>query len=460
MEVLRKAFSQKLDPSVSDFVNCVDEDEPFIADDIAGSLAHSQMLAEQGLLTAQQAANIQRGLRELNRLFSEQQVQLKPEFEDVHMNVEKLLEGIIGEDALRLHTARSRNDQVALDLHLYTCTAIKRIYGGIGAVQQKLLELAEKHVDVVMPGYTHLQRAQPVLLSHVLLAYVTMFERDKGRFADAFKRADSSPLGAGALSGSSLPINPSLSAALAGFSSHFDNSIDAVCDRDFIAEFLSACAITSIHISQLSETLVLWASSEFGFVTFGDDVTTTSSLMPNKKNPDPLEIARAKAGTVCGDLFNVLMVLKGLPVGYNRDLQETKPPLVNSAKTMIASLKVLVAVLSSVNIKSHNMLEAATDPFVIATDLVEYLVKKGVPFRTAHEQIGQLFAYCRNTSANPTKLPLSKLQSFAPDLEADALSLFDALASANSKTSPGGTGSERVAEAIAHWKSVLLTPLE
>lgn len=443
MEVLRKAFSQKLDPAVSSFVNCVDADAAFVSDDIEGSLAHSYMLEKSGLITPEQRANIHAGLHQLK-----ENLELKPEFEDVHMNVEKSLEKAIGADALRLHTARSRNDQVAFDLHSYTCKAIKKINTSLTALQQQLVEIAEANIDVVMPGYTHLQRAQPILFSHAMLAFVSMFQRDQSRFADAFKRADCSPLGAGALAGSSLPIDPAVSATFSGFSRHFDNSIDAVTDRDFIAEFLSCCAITSIHISQLSETVIIWATSEFGFVSFEDDVTTASSLMPNKKNPDPLEIARGKAGTICGDLTNVLMTLKSLPLGYNRDLQETKPPLTNSAETLQSTLKVLVKVLTSMRVNSLQMYQAASDPFVIATDLVEYLVNKGVAFRTAHEQIAELFAYCREAKTDPTKMMITQLKSFAPMLSEDALLLFDAHASANAKTSVGGTARVRVMESL------------
>ena len=252
-----------------------------------------------------------------------------------------------------------------------------------------------------------------------------------------------------------LPIDPHVSASIAGFGTVFDNSIDAVSDRDFIAEFLSCAAITAIHISQLCETFVMWATSEFGFVTFADDVTTASSLMPNKKNPDPLEIARAKAGTISGDLINVLMVLKALPTGYNRDLQETKPPLVNTAKTLQATLQTVIKVLSSTKVNAGTMLQAASDPFVIATDLVEYLVNKGVPFRTAHEQIGELFAYCRESTVNPSKLPIAQLQKFAPQLESDALALFNAPASANAKTSHGGTGISQVSAQLANWTRLL-----
>lgn len=448
MEVLRKAFSQKLDPVVSDFVNCVADDEAFIAHDINGSIAHAQMLGATGLLTAEQAANIQDGLGQLAALAEQDEFALKAEYEDVHMNVEKALQELIGTDALRLHTARSRNDQVALDLHAFTCAAINEMIAALAAVQKVLIVTAKTNLDAVMPGYTHLQRAQPVLFSHALLAFVSMFERDRTRFADALKRADVSPLGAGALVGSSLPIAPAQSAQFACFAKVFANSIDAVSDRDFIAEFLSCCAVTSIHVSQLAETLIVWASSEFNFVTFGDNVTTTSSLMPNKKNPDPLEIARAKAGTICGDLMNVLMVLKGLPLGYNRDLQDTKPPLVRSAKALKSTLEVVAVVLESMSANQTTMMSAASDPFLMATDLVEYLVRKGVPFRQAHEQIAELFAYCRNEKTSPLQMSLDQLRRFAPELEEDSRHLFDPVVSANSKTSAGGTAREQVNSAL------------
>lgn len=455
MEVLRKAFSQRLNGAVSAFINSVEDDEAFIEDDIAGSVVHATMLEQVGLLTPEQAANIKRGLQVLRRKFTEAQLKLKPEFEDVHMNVEKYLEAEIGIDALRLHTARSRNDQVAFDLHRYACRAMKKVIAALHSVQAKLVELADQHSDCVLPGYTHLQRAQPVAFSHVMLSYVAMFERDKSRFADAITRADYSPLGAGALTGSSLPIDPDATAKLSGFQTAFVNSIDAVSDRDFVAEFLSCCSIAAIHVSQLAETLILWSSAEFGYVTFGDDVTTTSSLMPNKKNLDPLEIARAKAGTICGELVNVLMVLKSLPTGYNRDLQETKPPLVKAFKTMTGTLQVLQEVLGSMDVNRETMLQSAEDPFVIATDLVEYLVRKEVPFRRAHEQIASLFQHCRIKGLNPGCLPLRTLQEFAPALGTQALELFDPVKSVNAKVSAGGTAKPQIELALTSWKHKL-----
>lgn len=444
MEVLRKAFSQKLDDDVSAFVNCVEDDEDLIAIDIAGSLAHSQMLAQSGLLTSEQAINIQNGLQQLRTLYASGELTLKAEFEDVHMNVEKQLEVLIGPDALRLHTARSRNDQVALDLRLYVCESIDKNIALLKAFQTAFVDLASANLEVVMPGYTHLQRAQPVLFSHVMLAFVAMLGRDAERFTDARKRANISPLGAAALSGTSLPVNPALSAALLGMNGHFVNSMDAVSDRDFIVEYLSACALASVHISQIAETFILWATSEFGFVSFGDDVTTASSLMPNKKNPDPLELARAKSGTACGDLVNVLMVLKSLPLGYNRDLQDTKTPMLRTTKSLQASVKAMIKVLASTKLNSVTMKKAASDPFVIATDLVEYLVNKGVPFRTAHEQVSALLSYCRNEQIEPDNLTLEQMRSFSSQFDSAVFSLFNASGSANAKTSPGGTASTQV----------------
>lgn len=453
MEVLRKAFTQKLDSQISDFVNCVDDDKAFIEVDIDGSIAHSQMLAQQGLVTPEQAANLKSGLQKLKRSYAEGTLELKPAFEDVHMNVEKQLEVLIGPDALRLHTARSRNDQVATDLRLFVRQAIRDNVKLVGQLQQTLVQLAASNLDAVMPGYTHLQRAQPVLFSHAIMAFVAMLERDKGRFNDAHNRTDESPLGAGALSGSSLPIDPEYTRELLGFASKFGNSIDAITCRDFIVEYLSACATISIHISQIAETLILWNTSEFSFITLGDNVTTSSSLMPNKKNPDPLEIARAKSGTACGDLINVLMILKSLPLGYNRDLQDTKPPLVRTTSAVQSTLRAVNTVVESVTINKESMSAAASDPSIIATDLVEYLVNKGIAFRTAHEQIAALMAHCRQEQTHPNNLSLDKLQSYAPALDANAFALFDPKVSANSKSSAGGTAGKQVAAAIQSWKS-------
>ena len=369
MQVLRKAFNQQLDPQVSDFVNCVD---------IRGSIAHATMLTSVGLLTAAQGANIIAGLEEITAELECGKFVLNEAFEDVHMNVEKRLEVVIGADALRLHTARSRNDQVALDMRLFILEQITAVKALIKYLQAALNECADKNKDVVMPGYTHLQRAQPVLFAHAMHAFVAMLDRDYERFDDAVKRTAVSPLGAGAQAGTALPIDPALSARHLGLPSIFVNSIDAVSDRDFVAEFLFASSLTSVHLSQLAETLIIWASQEFAFISLADNVTTASSLMPQKKNPDPIELVRGKTGAVFGELINILTTLKGLPLGYNRDLQETKPPAIKVSKDLCAALGTIAVVLANLTVNEAAMLEAASDPDMITTDLVEYLVLKGV----------------------------------------------------------------------------------
>ncbi len=448
MKVLRKAFKQELDPAVSKFVNSIDADAELIQSDIKGSLAHAEMLAKTGLISEAEAAAICAGLKELSEEFASGKLELKVEFEDVHMNVEKQLEAKIGAAAAKLHTARSRNDQVALDTRLFTASKIEEIAKGILSLQLKLVESAEKNEEALMPGYTHLQRAQPVLFAHAMHAFVEMLGRDYDRFADCLKRTKVSPLGAAALAGSALPIEPQLSAKLAGFNKTFANSLDAVSDRDFAVEFLAACCITSTHLSQMAETFIIWASSEFNFVKFGDNVSTASSLMPNKKNPDPVELVRGKAGSVAGDLVNILMTLKALPLGYNRDLQETKPPVIHAAATVADALEVMGVAIEAMAVQKEVMLEAASDPYLAATDLAEYLVKKAVPFRQAHEAVSELVSHSREIGVPLQSLPLSEYKNFAAQFEADVFDLFDPKMSIASKVSPGSTGTASVKKAL------------
>lgn len=448
MQVLRHAFKQQLDPAVSEFVGCIEDDRELIDVDIKGSLSHAEMLAKIGLLSQQQFDNIKAGLLELRKQYALGHIVLKSEWEDVHMNVEQQLKSAIGADALRLHTARSRNDQVAIDMRLYTIDETNCTRQLLNKLQIALLTFAQKHSDVVIPGYTHLQRAQPLLLAHILHAFAEMFARDESRFADSLKRTAVSPLGAGALAGSSLPIDPSASAVAAGLPAVFANSVDAVSDRDFVVEFIAAAAMTAVHLSQLAETFVLWSTSEFNFISFTDAVTTASSLMPNKKNPDPLELIRGKSGRIIGELVSALTTLKALPIGYNRDLQETKPPLIHVAKTLKASIEVMIRVLSHAAPNSAAMLVAASDPYMCATDLVEYLVNKSVPFRQAHETVTALVSYCRDGNLALPDLSLAEFKQFAVEFENDVFALFEPLTSVNAKSSPGGTGCVQVALAI------------
>ncbi|PZM84062.1 MAG: argininosuccinate lyase [Candidatus Melainabacteria bacterium] len=448
MQVLRKAFKQPLSDVVTEFVACTHADAHLVKADLTGSKAHAQMLAEEGLISPSQGEAIQGGLDTLLAKADEGKFELKVEYEDVHMNVEKQLEELIGSDALRLHTARSRNDQVALDLRLYTVGAIDSLVDGLKFLQASILKSAKKHADVVMPGYTHLQRAQPVLYAHAILAFHEMFSRDIERFTDCKKRTAVSPLGAGAQAGSGLSINPQSVAAKLGFEKVFTNSIDAVSDRDFAAEFLMACSLTAVHISQMAETLVIWSSSEFGFVELADNVTTTSSLMPHKKNPDPLEIARAKSGAVIGDLVNLLVTLKALPLGYNRDLQETKPPVINSAGIVGEALKVMACCVDAVTVNVEKTLAAASDPALMTTDLVEYLVNRGVPFRKAHETIAEIVADASEKGVALPKMELSEYKKYADEFENDLYALFDPKLSVSAKKSHGSTGTELVRKQI------------
>ncbi len=444
MQVLRKAFTQQLDQSVTAFINSVDADQSLVAVDIQGSIAHATMLCQQGLLTEAQAANIVQGLQAILLEFHAGAFVLNVVFEDVHMNVEKRLEQIIGQDALRLHTARSRNDQVALDLRLFVVEQIALHKAQIVALKLAIGKSAYENIEAVMPGYTHLQRAQPVLFAHAMHAFMEMLTRDYGRFEDLEKRAAVSPLGAGAQAGTGLPIDPHLSAKLLGMQSCFNNSIDAVSDRDFAAEYLFAASMCSVHLSQMAETFVIWASREFGFITFSDAVTTASSLMPQKKNPDPVEIVRGKTGGMIGALVSILSTLKGLPLGYNRDLQETKEPVIKVSLELSGSLNVMAIAIASMTVNADVTLKAASDSDMITTDLVEYLVNKSVPFRRAHEEVSALVVFAREKAVSLSALTLDQLQSFSKEYELDALALFDPVVSVTAKTSHGSTGAAKV----------------
>jgi argininosuccinate lyase len=381
-QVLRSAFDAPMDDLVLRYVASVDEDRHLLAVDVRGSLAHVATLRHAGVVTAEQHDRIAAGLE---RILAEG-LELSVEDEDVHMAVERRLEALVGEDARLLHTARSRNDQVALDLRLFVDERQRDVREALGALVAALEAKAAAHRDTVLPGYTHLQRAQPVALSTVLLAFREAFARDAGRFAIPLV----SPLGACALAGTSVPTDPAHTAALVGATGVFANSIDAVSDRDFAAEFCFAASLAAIHLSQLAETLVLWCTSEFAFVHLPDELTTGSSIMPQKKNPDCLELVRGRAGQALGELVNMLTTLKALPLGYNRDLQETKPPVIRVAATLVDSIRVCELAVSRMQVNEARMLEAASDETLFATDIVERLVALGVPFRDAHARVASV----------------------------------------------------------------------
>jgi argininosuccinate lyase len=427
-QVLRSAFTAPMDDLVLRYVASVGDDRHLLACDVRGSLAHAAMLAHAGVLSAEQAERISGGLRRI----LDEGLALELEHEDVHMAVERRLEELVGEDARLLHTARSRNDQVALDLRMFVDERQAELRGALGALAEALAAKAETHADVVMPGYTHLQRAQPVLFGHVMLAFRDAFVRDVGRFSAPFV----SPLGAGALAGTAVPIDPAYTAELLGASGVFANSIDAVSDRDFAAEFLFACALAAVHLSQLAENLILWCSAEFGFVRLPDELTTGSSIMPQKKNPDCVELVRGRAGQALGELVNMLTTLKGLPFGYNRDLQETKPPVIRAAATLVDSIRVCELAISKMTVQAAAMLDAASDELLFATDVVERLVASGVPFRDAHGRVAEVVRAGR---------PFSELS----DDDWRGFGIDPALArdltprgSVASRRSPGGTSPE------------------
>ena len=363
------------------------------AHDIEGSIAHAAALQDAGIINKTEERAIGRGLREIKKEIESGKFRFKTSLEDIHMNIERALTEKIGAPGAKLHTARSRNDQVALDVRLYCRAESKAIHNRILDLQKALLTLAVKQPEAVVPGYTHLQRGQPVLFSHHLLAYVEMLERDKERIRDGYKRINVMPLGSGALAGSTIPLNRNLVAQKLDFPAITQNSMDAVSDRDFIAELLFTISMVGVHLSRLSEDVILWASAEFGFIKLSDAHTTGSSLMPQKKNPDVAELTRGKTGRLVGNLMTLLTTIKGLPMTYNRDLQEDKEPLFDSIDQIKLALEVFAEMMAVAKVREERTLAATSDPFLLATDLADYLVLKGVPFRDAHEIIGKLTAH-------------------------------------------------------------------
>lgn len=441
-------FSQQTASSVEAFTASIHYDARLFKHDIAGSRAHARMLARQGLLTEAECESILQGLGSIEKEIEAGSFQFRPELEDIHMNIEKSLVEKIGEAGKKLHTARSRNDQVALDLRLYLRQQATETIRLLGEVQQGFLSLARKYLGAIMPGYTHLQRAQPVLIAHHMLAYFEMFNRDRDRMADCLKRINVMPLGAAALAGSPLPIDRHSVAAELGFPAITANSMDTVGDRDFAVEFLAACSLIQIHLSRLSEELVLWTSTEFSFVELADAYCTGSSIMPQKKNPDIPELIRGKSGRVIGNLVTLLTVLKGLPLTYNRDLQEDKEPVFDTVDTVQHSLAITAELLANLNFNAERMRDACNAGFMTATDLADYLVCKNMPFRQAHSVAGRAVAYCVEQGKDLADCSLVELKEFSEIIEEDIFSVLTVEGSANSRVSHGGTALSRVEKAI------------
>jgi argininosuccinate lyase len=407
--------------------------------DIRGSIAHARMLAHCGIIQRKEAEKIVAGLRAVGKEIESGRFTPTLDDEDIHMAIERRLTEKIGAVGGKLHTARSRNDQVITDVRMFLKDAVDEIDGKIASLQKTLVAIASKHVDAIMPGYTHLQRAQPVLLGHHLLAYHDMLDRDRERFADCRRRADVLPLGAGAIAGTTLPIDRAFTAKQLGFARVAENSMDAVSDRDFIAEFLADGAILFAHLSRLAGEITMWVTSEFGFAALDDAYSTGSSMMPQKKNPDIAELVRGKAGRVYGNLISLLTTLKGLPLAYNSDLQEDKEPLFDTTDTAIGSLGILAELLRSLRFDTRRMRLAASDGFLLATDIAEYLVGAGLPFREAHETTGKIVLHCLERGVSPTDLSLGEFSKFSGRFGADIIRLLTPEQSVARRRSLGGT---------------------
>ncbi len=416
--------------------------------DIAGSIAHARMLSKQGIITRDERDAIVSGLEGILDEISAGSFVWREDLEDVHMNIERALVERIGEAGKKLHTARSRNDQVATDARLYVRDEIDRIDGLLGRLQKALVHQARSHVDLVIPGYTHLQRAQPVLWAHHMLAYFEMFRRDRERLADCRKRVNICPLGSSALAGTGFPLDREFVARELGFDGISANSMDAVGDRDFMIEFAGALAIVMIHLSRLSEELVLWSTSEFSFVDLPDAFCTGSSIMPQKKNPDVPELVRGKTGRVLGHLMALLTLMKGLPLAYNRDLQEDKEAIFDAVDTAASSVEVMAELVEKMRPVEDRLRDALRGGFLTATDLADYLVRRGVPFRTAHSIVGEAVAWCVDNGRELHELSIDELRRFSPLIGADVLSYIAVEGSVRSRKVPGGTAPEAVRTAL------------
>jgi len=430
-------------------------DRRLYRNDVAGSIAHAAALARAGIISPEEKKRIESGLREIDREIASGKFLWDQSLEDVHMNIENALTQKIGEAGAKLHTARSRNDQIALDLRLYVKDEIRRTSLQVKKLQKSLLGLAQKHVGVLIPGYTHLQRAQPVYFAHYLLSQVEALARDVERLNDCLQRTDVLPLGSGALAGSTIVLDRESIAADLKFTRVSQNSLDAVSDRDFVCEFLFCLAMIGMHLSRLSEDLIVWSTSEFGFVEFSEEFSTGSSLMPQKKNPDMAELTRGKTGRLYGNLVSILTTLKALPSSYNRDLQEDKEALFDSIDTVISALEVFSAMLPKMKINRERMKAAANDPNLLATDLAEYLVQKGMAFRKAHETVGKIVADANGKQMQLSAIPLTKLKKYSSLFEADVSKLFDVRRSLSARRATGAPSPENVKAQIKHWRAQL-----
>jgi argininosuccinate lyase len=448
-------FSEPVAELVKRYTASVDFDKRMAEFDIQGSLAHAQMLNKVGVLSAQDFAAIQNGMAEILEEIRTGRFEWSVDLEDVHMNIEKRLTDRIGDAGKRLHTGRSRNDQVATDIRLYLRAAVDGIIELAKELQRSLLDLAEANADTVMPGFTHLQVAQPVTFGHHLLAYVEMLNRDAERFADCRKRINRMPLGSAALAGTSYPIDRAYTAQLLGFDAVCENSLDAVSDRDFAIEFTAAAALTMTHLSRLSEELILWMSPRFGFIDIADRFCTGSSIMPQKKNPDVPELVRGKVGRVNGHLIALLTLMKSQPLAYNKDNQEDKEPLFDTVDTLVQTLTIYADMMRGITVKPDAMRAAVQQGFATATDLADYLVKRGLPFRDAHEAVALAVRFAEGQGCDIGDLSLEQLRQFSPLIEQDVFEVLTLEGSLNARNHIGGTAPAQVRAAITRARSRL-----
>ena len=448
-------FTQSTDPTAERFTGSLAFDRRLWPWDITGSVAWAKALGRAGLLTASERDTIVRGLDAVREELATGTFPFRPELEDIHTNVERRLHDLVGDVAGKLHTGRSRNDQIALDERLYLKDVAARVAEGLRRVQEVLVARAAETVEAPLPGYTHLQRAQPVVLAHHLLAYVFMLQRDRERFRDARARADVLPLGAAALAGTAFPIDREALAQDLGFAAVSPNSLDAVSDRDYVLEFLAAGALAGMHLSRLAADLTLWATAEFGFVEFSDAFATGSSIMPQKKNPDVAELIRGKSGRLYGNLVAVLTTMKGLPLAYNSDMQEDKEPFFDSVDTLEAIVGVLPPLLAALTFRTDRMRRAAGEHFSTATDLADYLVRKGLPFRQAHEVVGRLVRYALDEGKTLEDLTLPEFRRFSPLIDGDVKDAITVEASLRARAVTGGTAPAAVRRTLALARTLI-----
>lgn len=448
-------FDGKNEAWIDAFGASISFDQQLAAYDLQGSIAHVKMLKKTAILPAEDADAILAGLQTLVTKVENNELDYSVENEDIHLNMEVFLHELLGPVAGKLHTARSRNDQVATDMHLYLKDHVQQIVAQMKTLRQVLVTKAEQHVYTIMPGYTHLQHAQPISFGHHLMAYYQMFTRDQERLMESLSRIDLSPLGAAALAGTTFPIDRSYAAQELGFSGVYANSLDAVSDRDFILEFLSNASLIMMHLSRFCEELILWCSYEYQFIELTDTFSTGSSIMPQKKNPDMAELIRGKTGRVYGDLFGLLTIMKSLPLAYNKDLQEDKEGMFDTVSTVMHSLEIFAGMIDTMKVKEQNMLQATQQDFSNATELADYLATKGIPFRKAHEIVGKLILSCMEDGIYLQDVPLSQYQEIEPTIEEDIYQKLDSMQAIKNRHSLGGTGFDQVLAQIKQAHTVL-----